>query len=153
MWFISFSRAVTVENCHNSTIVLGVTKTAVNVIGCDSCSFFAVCDRVSIRFVLIPSHSSTQLAKCAQLVLWNIGESLRSENEIRVLSARGLVLCFRPRPRCHAICYFWLKATNSFTLFFFLLRVFKEKNSYYDRKNAVLRWHTWLRRSLNNSPL
>lgn len=41
-------RAVTVENCHNSTIVLGVTKTAVNVIGCDSCSFFAVCDRVSI---------------------------------------------------------------------------------------------------------
>ena len=76
MWFISFSRAVTVENCHNSTIVLGVTKTAVNVIGCDSCSFFAVCDRVSIRFVLIPSHSSTQLAKCAQLL-----QSLRSEND------------------------------------------------------------------------
>ena len=81
MWFISFSRAVTVENCHNSTIVLGVTKTAVNVIGCDSCSFFAVCDRVSIRFVLIPSHGSTQLAKCAQLLLWNIVESLRSGND------------------------------------------------------------------------
>ena len=81
MWFISFSRAVTVENCHNSTIVLGVTKTAVNVIGCDSCSFFAVCDRVSIRFVLIPSHGSTQLTKCAQLLLWNIVESLRSGND------------------------------------------------------------------------
>lgn len=40
-------RAVTVENCHNSTIVLGVTKTAVNIIGCDSCTFFAVCDRIS----------------------------------------------------------------------------------------------------------
>lgn len=94
MWFILFSRAVTVENCHNSTIVLGVTKTAVNVIGCDSCSFFAVCDRVSIRFVLIPSHSSTHLAKRAQLLLWNVRESLRSENEIRVLSARGLFSSF-----------------------------------------------------------
>lgn len=41
-------RAVTVENCHNSTVVLGVTKTAVNVIGCDTCTFFAVCERVSI---------------------------------------------------------------------------------------------------------
>lgn len=41
-------RAVTVENCHNSTIVLGVTKTAVNIIGCDSCTFFAVCDRISV---------------------------------------------------------------------------------------------------------
>lgn len=49
--FLPCFRAVTVENCHYSTIVLGVTKTAVNIIGCDSCTFFAVCDRMSFRFV------------------------------------------------------------------------------------------------------
>ena len=52
-WRIVFcSRAVTVENCHNSTIVLGVTKTAVNIIGCDSCTIFAVCGRISFRLVV-----------------------------------------------------------------------------------------------------
>ena len=49
-------RAVTVENCHNSTIVLGVTKTAVNIIGCSNCTFFAVCERISFRLVL---HAQT----------------------------------------------------------------------------------------------
>ena len=66
--FLPCFRAVTVENCHNSTIVLGVTKTAVNIIGCDSCTFFAVCDRISFRFVC--SYLST-LNVCGTLVLRN----------------------------------------------------------------------------------
>ena len=145
MWFILFSRAVTVENCHNSTIVLGVTKTAVNVIGCDSCSFFAVCDRVSIRFVLIPSHSSTHLAKRAQLLLWNVRESLRSENEIRVLSARGL---FSSLPSLSRNLLLLIESNQSLNPVF--STCFQGKNKYYDRKNAVSRWHSWLRRPLND---
>ena len=158
MWFISFSRAVTVENCHNSTIVLGVTKTAVNVIGCDSCSFFAVCDRVSIRFVLIPSHGSTQLAKCAQLLLWNIVESLRSEND----NEDDYEFC--PREVCYFVfalvlvstqfvSFDWKKkkqkktGSRSSPWFF---TCFQGKNSCYDRKNAVWGWHTWWRRRLND---
>ena len=66
--FLPCFRAVTVENCHNSTIVLGVTKTAVNIIGCDSCTFFAVCDRISFRFVF--TYLST-LNVCGTLVLRN----------------------------------------------------------------------------------
>ena len=67
--FFPCFRAVTVENCHNSTIVLGVTKTAVNIIGCDSCTFFAVCDRISFRFVCSYLFLSvTSLSVCCTLV-------------------------------------------------------------------------------------
>ena len=70
--FLPCFRAVTVENCHNSTIVLGVTKTAVNIIGCDSCTFFAVCDRISFRFVFTYLLLSvTTLNVCRTLVLKN----------------------------------------------------------------------------------
>lgn len=70
--FLPCFRAVTVENCHNSTIVLGVTKTAVNIIGCDSCTFFAVCDRISFRFVFTYLLLSvTILNVCRTLVLKN----------------------------------------------------------------------------------
>ena len=40
---------------------------------------------------------------------------------------RGLVLCFRPRPRAHVICSLRLKTTSFVSFILFLLRVFTGK--------------------------
>ena len=60
----------------------------------------------------------------------------RERRRVRVLSARGLVLCFRPRIRAHVICYFRLKTTSFafFTLFFHVFA--QEKKSCYDGNNT-----------------
>ena len=57
----------------------------------------------------------------------------RERRLVQVLSARGLVLCFRPRFRTHAICYLRLKTTNRFAFFTpFCGSCFRAKNSRYD---------------------
>ena len=54
LYCVSFThRAVTVENCHSTTIVLGVVKMAINVIGCENCTFVTICGRISFRFALL----------------------------------------------------------------------------------------------------
>ena len=53
-----FRRTVTVEKCHNSTIVLGVVKTAVNLVACENVKLITICDRLFLRLVcpLLPLH-------------------------------------------------------------------------------------------------
>ena len=42
-------RSVTLEKCHNSTIVLGTVKTTVNVFGCENVTVIALCNRLTVR--------------------------------------------------------------------------------------------------------
>lgn len=55
----------------------------------------------------------------------------RERTLVRVLSARDLVLCFRPLFRAHVICQFKLKTISlAFVImFFFFKRNFREKHS------------------------
>ena len=74
-------------------------------------------------------------------VLESFRSKKKAQRRVRVLSARGLVLCFLPCPCAHRICYFRLKTTN-FTFFTLFLMCFHEKRLSYNYHSNV--WMTRL---------